>query len=66
MEAAQTGALALSVGLNLFFPFLLALNVVRHRFNVDSADQVILEKVGHPPSYGSHLFDCRSMSTVKE
>ena len=66
MEAAQTGALALSVGLNFLLACLLALNVVRHRFKGDSADQFMLEKVGHPPSYGSHLFDCRSMFTVKE
>ena len=32
MEAAQTSALALYVGLNLLLTFLLALNVVRHRF----------------------------------
>ena len=44
MEAAQTSALALYVGLNLLLTFLLALNVVRHRFKGDSADQVMLEK----------------------
>tara|TARA_B100000900_G_scaffold25971_2_gene20170 strand:- start:231 stop:617 length:387 start_codon:yes stop_codon:yes gene_type:complete len=44
MEAAQTSALALHVGLNLILTFLLALNVVRHRFKGDSADQVMLEK----------------------
>ena len=44
MEAAQTGALALSVGLNICFNFLFALNVVRRRFKGDSADQVMLEK----------------------
>lgn len=44
MEAAQTSALALHVGLNLMLTFLLALNVVRHRFKGDSADQVMLEK----------------------
>lgn len=44
MEAAQTSALALHVGLNLVLTFLLALNVVRHRFKGDSADQVMLEK----------------------
>ena len=45
MEAAQISALALYVGLNLLLTFLLALNVVRHRFKGDSADQVMLEKV---------------------
>ena len=44
MEAAQISALALYVGLNLLLTFLLALNVVRHRFKGDSADQVMLEK----------------------
>ena len=44
MEAAQTSALALYVGLNLLLSFLLALNVVRHRFKGDSVDQVKLEK----------------------
>ena len=44
MEAAQTSALALYVGLNLLLTFLLALNVVRHRFKGDSVDQVKLEK----------------------
>ena len=44
MEAAQTSALALYVSLNLLLTFLLALNVVRHRFKGDSADQVMLEK----------------------
>ena len=44
MEAAETSALALYVGLNIFLTFLLALNVVRHRFKGDSADQVMLEK----------------------
>lgn len=44
MEAAQTSALALYVGLNLLLTFLLALNVVRHRVKGDSADQVMLEK----------------------
>jgi len=44
MEAAQISALALHVGLNLMLTFLLALNVVRHRFKGDSADQVMLEK----------------------
>ena len=44
MEAAQTSALALYVGLNLLLTFLLALNVVRHRFKGDSADPVMLEK----------------------
>ena len=44
MEAAQISALALHVGLNLILTFLLALNVVRHRFKGDSADQVMLEK----------------------
>ena len=44
MEAAQTSALALHVGLNLILTFLLALNVVRHRFKGDSADLVMLEK----------------------
>ena len=38
MEAAQTSALALYVGLNLLLTFLLAVNVVRHRFKGDSAD----------------------------
>ena len=42
MEAAQISALALYVGLNLLLTFLLALNVVRHRFKGDSADQVML------------------------
>lgn len=32
MEAAQTSALALYVGLNLLLTFALAVNVVRHRF----------------------------------
>lgn len=44
MEVAQTSALALYVGLNLLLTFLLAINVVRHRFKGDSADQVVLEK----------------------
>ncbi|MEC8439496.1 MAG: MAPEG family protein [Pseudomonadota bacterium] len=44
MEAAQTSVLALYVGLNLLLTFLLALNVVRHRFKGDSVDQVKLEK----------------------
>ena len=44
MEAAQTSALALYVGLNLLLTFLLALNVVWHRFKGDSVDQVKLEK----------------------
>ena len=44
MEAAQTSALALYVGLNLLLTFLLAVNVVRHRFKGDSADPVMLEK----------------------
>jgi len=44
MEAAQTSALALYVGLNLLLTFLLALNVVWHRFRRDSVDQVMLEK----------------------
>jgi uncharacterized membrane protein YecN with MAPEG domain len=44
MEVAQTSALALYVGLNLLLTFLLAINVVRHRFKGDSADQVMLEK----------------------
>ena len=44
MEAPQTSALALYVGLNLLLTFLLALNVVRHRFKGDSADQFMLEK----------------------
>ena len=44
MEAAQTSALALYVGLNLLLTFALAVNVVRHRFKGDSADQVMLEK----------------------
>lgn len=44
MEAAQISALALYVGLNLLLTFLLALNVVRHRFKGDSADPVMLEK----------------------
>ena len=44
MEAAQISALALYVGLNLPLTFLSALNVVRHRFKGDSADQVMLEK----------------------
>ena len=44
MEAAQISALALHVGLNLMLTFLLALNVVRHRFKGDSADPVMLEK----------------------
>ena len=44
MEAAQTSALALYVGLNLLLTFLLALNVVRHRFKGDAADQLMLEK----------------------
>ena len=38
MEAVQNGAPALSVCLNFLFTFLLALNVVRHRFKGDSAD----------------------------
>jgi uncharacterized membrane protein YecN with MAPEG domain len=44
MEVAQTSALALYVGLNLLLTFVLAINVVRHRFKGDSADQVMLEK----------------------
>ena len=44
MEAAQISALALHVGLNLMLTFLLALNVVPHRFKGDSADPVMLEK----------------------
>lgn len=44
MEAAQTGALALYVGLNVVLTLLLALNVVRHRFKGDSGDPVALEK----------------------
>jgi uncharacterized membrane protein YecN with MAPEG domain len=44
MEVAQTSALALYVGLNLLLTFVLAINVVRHRFKGDSADQVVLEK----------------------
>ena len=44
MEAAQISALALYVGLNLLLTFLLALNVVQHRFKGDSVDQVMLEK----------------------
>ena len=44
MEAEQISALALYVGLNLLLTFLLALNVVWHRFRRDSVDQVMLEK----------------------
>ena len=44
MEAAQTSALALYVGLNLLLTLGLAINVVRHRFKGDSGDPVMLEK----------------------
>ena len=44
MEAAQTSALALYVGLNLLLTLVLAINVVRHRFKGDSGDPVALEK----------------------
>ena len=44
MEAVQTSALALYVGLNLFLTLVLAINVVRHRFKGESGDPVALEK----------------------
>jgi uncharacterized membrane protein YecN with MAPEG domain len=44
MEAAQTSALALYVGLNLLLTLVLAINVVRHRFKGESGDPVALEK----------------------
>ena len=44
MDTVQISALALYVGLNLLLTFLLALNVVWHRFRRDSVDQVMLEK----------------------
>ena len=44
MEAVQTSALALYVGLNLLLTLVLAINVVRHRFKGDSGDPVALEK----------------------
>ena len=45
MEAVQTSALALYVGLNLLLTLVLAINVVRHRFKGESGDPVALEKV---------------------
>ena len=44
MEAVQTSALALYVGLNLLLTLVLAINVVRHRFKGESGDPVALEK----------------------
>tara|TARA_A100001011_G_scaffold360330_1_gene407536 strand:+ start:411 stop:794 length:384 start_codon:yes stop_codon:yes gene_type:complete len=44
METAQSSALALYVGLNLLLTLALAINVVRHRFKGEAADQVALEK----------------------
>ena len=44
MEIAQSSALALYVGLNLLLTLALAINVVRHRFKGEAADQVALEK----------------------
>ena len=49
MEAAQTSALALYVGLNLLLTLVLAINVVRHRFKGDSGDPVALEKAVRAP-----------------
>ena len=44
MEAVQTSALALYVGLNLLLTLVLAINVVRNRFKGESGDPVALEK----------------------
>jgi uncharacterized membrane protein YecN with MAPEG domain len=44
MEAVQTSALALYVGLNLLLTLVLAINVVRHRFKGESGNPVALEK----------------------
>ena len=44
MEAAQTSALALYFGLDLLLTFLLALNVVRHHFKADPADQIMISE----------------------
>ena len=44
MEAVQTSALALYVGLNLLLTLVLAITVVRHRFKGESGDPVALEK----------------------
>ena len=55
MEAVQTSALALYVGLNLLLTLVLAINVVRHRFKGESGDPVALEKAvrahGHNTEY---------------